>query len=40
MSISEKNAAATAVVEGEAYHFYSPGCKVTFETDPAKFAQA
>ena len=40
MSVDEKNAAATAVFRGKTYWFCSPGCKATFEKDPAKYAKA
>jgi len=40
MTIDEKKAAATAVFQGKTYYFCSPGCKATFEKDPAKYAKA
>ncbi len=40
MSIDEKKAAATAVFQSKTYHFCSPGCKATFDKDPAKYAKA
>jgi YHS domain-containing protein len=40
MSIDEKKAAATAVFQSKTYHFCSPGCKATFDKDPAKYGKA
>ena len=40
MSVDEKKTAATAVFQGKTYRFCSPGCKATFEKDPAKYAKA
>jgi Cu+-exporting ATPase len=40
MTIDEKKAPATAVFQGKTYHFCSPGCKATFEKDPARYAKA
>lgn len=40
MTIDEQKAPATAVFQGKAYHFCSPGCKATFEKDPARYAKA
>ena len=40
MSIDEKKAAATVVVQGKTYHFCSSGCRATFDKDPAKYAKA
>ena len=35
MTVDEKTALATAVHEGTTYYFCAPGCKRTFEKDPA-----
>jgi YHS domain-containing protein len=40
MTVDEKKAPATAVFQGKTYHFCSPGCKATFEKDPARYAKA
>jgi Cu+-exporting ATPase len=40
MSVDEKKAAGTTVVEGKTYYFCSTGCKATFEKDPAKYVKA
>ena len=39
MTVDEKKA-ATTVYQGKTYHFCSPGCKATFEKDPARYAKA
>ena len=36
MTVDEQKAAATAVYNGTTYYFCAPGCKRTFEADPAK----
>ncbi len=38
MDVDEQNAAAEAENSGTTYYFCSPGCKATFEKDPAKYA--
>lgn len=38
MNVDEKKAAGTATYGGTTYYFCSPGCKATFEKDPAKYA--
>jgi YHS domain-containing protein len=35
MTVDETKAPATAVFEGKTYYFCAPGCKRTFEADPA-----
>src|SRR5947208_8678836 len=35
MTVDEKTAPATAVHNGTTYYFCAPGCKRTFEKDPA-----
>ena len=35
MTVDEQKAPATAVHEGTTYYFCAPGCKRTFEKDPA-----
>src|SRR5712692_1180307 len=35
MTVDEKKAPATAVHNGTTYYFCAPGCKRTFEKDPA-----
>ena len=37
MDVDEAKAAATADYEGTTYYFCNPGCKKTFEEDPAKY---
>lgn len=39
MNVDEKKAGGTAVYNGKTYYFCSPGCKVTFEKAPTKYAQ-
>ena len=40
MTVSPKQAAGKAEYRGKTYHFCSPGCKATFEKDPARYAKA
>ena len=37
MQVDEGSAAATSVYKGETYYFCAPGCKVSFDKDPAKY---
>ena len=39
MTVDEKTAPASAVHEGTTYYFCAPGCKRTFEKDPAAVLQ-
>ncbi len=39
MMVDEKRAAGTSTYQGKAYYFCSPGCKSTFDKNPAKFAK-
>ncbi len=39
MMIDPKYAAGTSPYEGKTFYFCSPGCKRTFEKDPAKHAK-
>jgi len=38
MEVNEAQAAAKSEYEGKTYYFCSPGCKRTFDQDPARFA--
>ena len=38
MEVNEKTAAAKSEYMGKTYYFCSPGCKKTFDADPAKYA--
>ena len=38
MMIEPANAAGTAEYQGKKFYFCSPGCKATFEKEPAKYA--
>ncbi len=40
MSVRKKQAAATAEHQGKTYYFCAPGCKETFEKEPAKYLGA
>lgn len=40
MTVDEQKAPATAVFEGTTYYFCAPGCKRTFEADPAAVLKA
>jgi YHS domain-containing protein len=40
MSVDERKATATSVYQGKTYHFWSPGCKTTFEKERGKYAKA
>jgi len=39
MMVDPKRAAGSSVYQGKTYYFCSPGCKSTFEKNPAKFAK-
>jgi len=39
MMVDPKRAAGSASYQGKTYYFCSPGCKSTFEKNPAKFAK-
>lgn len=38
MDVDEKTAAGKSEYKGQVYYFCSPGCKQTFDKDPAKFS--
>ncbi len=40
MQVDEKKAAAKSEYQGKTYYFCSPGCKRTFEQNPAKYLGA
>lgn len=37
MDVDEKTAKWKSEYEGKAYYFCAPGCKKTFDADPAKY---
>jgi YHS domain-containing protein len=37
--VDEKRAAGMSTYQGKAYYFCSPGCKSTFDKNPAKYAK-
>ncbi len=39
MMVDEKRAAGTSMFQGRTYYFCSPGCKSTFDKNPAKYAK-
>jgi Cu+-exporting ATPase len=39
MMVDPKRAAGSSVHQGKTYYFCSPGCKSTFEKNPAKYAK-
>lgn len=39
MNVDPKRAAGSSEYQGKTYYFCSPGCKATFEKNPAKFAK-
>ncbi len=39
MMVDEKRAAGTSTYQGKAYSFCSPGCKSSFDKNPAKFTK-
>ena len=39
MMVDEKRAAGTSTYAGKTFYFCSPGCKVSFDKNPAKFAK-
>ncbi len=38
MMVDLKRAAGSSVYQGKTYYFCSPGCKTTFDKNPAKHA--
>jgi Cu+-exporting ATPase len=40
MDVDERQAAATSEHNGRTYYFCSPGCKRSFDKEPAKYLQA
>ena len=40
MDVDEAKAAGTAQYKGQTYYFCSPGCKKSFDDDPARYAAA
>jgi len=38
MMVDPKRAAGSSVYQGKTYYFCSPGCKTTFDKNPAKRA--
>ncbi len=40
MQVDEKKAAAKSDFKGKTYFFCAPGCKKTFDKDPAKYVKA
>jgi YHS domain-containing protein len=39
MKVDPKTAAYKSEYKGQTYYFCSPGCKVTFDKDPAQYVQ-
>lgn len=39
MMVDEKTAKFTSEYNGKTYYFCAPGCKKTFEKDPARYAE-
>ena len=39
MMVDEKRAAGTSTYQSKAYYFCSPGCKSTFDKNPARYAK-
>lgn len=39
MNVDEKTAKFKSEYKGKTYYFCSPGCKVSFEKNPGKFAK-
>ena len=39
MTVDEQRAAGTSAYQGKTYYFCSPGCKASFDKNPAKFAK-
>ncbi|MEK6987993.1 MAG: YHS domain-containing protein [Candidatus Thermoplasmatota archaeon] len=39
MMVDPKRAAGSSVYRGKSHYFCSPGCKSTFDKNPAKFAK-
>lgn len=37
MDVDEKTAPAKSEYQGKTYYFCAPGCKKTFDADPAKY---
>ncbi|OGO40554.1 MAG: YHS domain-containing protein [Chloroflexi bacterium RBG_16_57_8] len=38
MQVNEKTAPAKSEYQGKTYYFCNPGCKKTFDANPAKYA--
>ena len=38
MEVDEKTAAAKSEYNGKTYYFCAPGCKKSFDQDPARYA--
>ncbi len=39
MMVDERRAAGTSMYQGKSFYFCSPGCKNSFDKNPAKFAR-
>ena len=39
MDVDEKTARHTTEYQGQTYYFCAPGCKRTFDQDPAQYAE-
>ena len=39
MMVEERRAAGTSAYQGKTFYFCSPGCKSSFDKNPAKFAK-
>lgn len=39
MTVDTENASFSAEYQGETFYFCAPGCKKSFEKDPAKYVQ-
>ena len=39
MDVDEKTAKYKSTYQGKTYYFCAPGCKVTFDKNPAKYAK-
>lgn len=37
MTVEAESAKATSTYQGKTYYFCSPGCKTSFDRDPAKY---
>lgn len=40
MEVNEKTAPAKSEYKGKTYYFCAPGCKKTFDANPAKYAKS